>query len=126
LGRGPSPPLFFEVALAAGFYGDNDEFYGGTTLKQDDYVALKAYGTYTFRPGLWVSFAAGYGRGGATTVGGLVRNNDQSNDRVGVTCAYPLSPSQGLVSNLSSGYTQRAGPDFNTFGVGYQFSWGGT
>jgi hypothetical protein len=52
-----------EAALAAGIYGDNDDFFGGSTLQQDDFYAIKAYLTRTFRPGFWVSFAAGYGLG---------------------------------------------------------------
>jgi hypothetical protein len=114
-----------EAALAAGIYGDNDDFFGGSTLQQDDFYAIKAYLTRTFRPGFWVSFAAGYGLGGTTTIDGITRNTDQSNVRVGITCAYAIKPNQGLVLNLSSGATFRAGPDFNTIAVAYQYSWGG-
>ncbi len=114
-----------EAALAAGIYGDNDDFFGGSTLQQDDFYAIKAYLTRSFRPGFWVSFAAGYGLGGATTVGEITRNDDQSNVRFGITCSYAIKPNQGLVLNLSSGATFRAGPDFNTIAVAYQYSWGG-
>jgi hypothetical protein len=114
-----------ELALAAGIYGDNDRPSGGSRLEQDSYYVFKTYLTRSFRPGFWVSFGAGYGRGGATTVDAIVRDDEQSNVRVGITCSYPISPSQGLVFNLSSGYTYRAGPDFDTIAVAYQYSWGG-
>jgi hypothetical protein len=58
-------------------------------------------------------------------VDGVVRNTKQKNYRLGVTCAYPIKPSQAIVFNLSSGVIARAGPDFDTIAVAYQFAWGG-
>jgi len=113
----------FEFAVAGWFYGDNDDFYGGLLLEQDDFIALKAYVVRSFRPGFWVAFGAGFGDGGATRVDGIVRNTKQENYRFGVTCAYPIKPNQGFVFNLSTGVTARAGPDFDTIAVAYQLSW---
>lgn len=114
-----------EGAIAAWLFGDNDDFFGGSQLEQDDMFILKGYVVYSFRPGFWVAFAAGFGTGGTATIDGVVRNTKQKNYRFGLTCAYPLKPNQGLVFNLSSGVTARAGPDYDTLAVAYQFSWGG-
>ena len=126
---GMSQPLgekwILELAVAAGIFGTNDDFYGGVTLKQDPIVGLKGDLIRTFRPGFWLAIAAGYGWGGQTTIGGIARETGQSNVKVGITLAYPLKPNQGLVFNLASGFTFRAGPDFDTIAVAYQFSWGG-
>ena len=126
---GMSQPLgekwILELAVAAAIFGTNGDFYGGVTLKQDPFVALKGDLIRTFRPGFWLAVAAGYGWGGTTTIGGLSSESDQSNVKVGVTLVYPLKSNQGLVFNLASGFTFRAGPDFDTIAVAYQFSWGG-
>ena len=39
--------------------------------------------------------------------------------------AYPLRPNQGISISIGSGGNFGAGTDFDTFGVGYQYSWGG-
>lgn len=114
-----------EFAIAAGIYGNNDDFFRGSTLSQGDFVAFKVDLIRTIRPGFWIALAAGYGFGGATTIDGITGDTDQSNVRVGLTCGYAIRPNQGLVFNLSSGFTYRAGPDFNTIAVAYQYSWGG-
>jgi hypothetical protein len=114
-----------EVGLAAGIYGANDEYFGDSRLEQQDFFGLKVYVTRSFRPGFWISLGAGYGDGGATSIDGVTREDDQSNMRIGITCSYAIRPNQGLVFNLSSGFTYRAGPDFNTIAVAYQYSWGG-
>jgi len=114
-----------ELGVAAGIYSDNDDFFGGNTLEQDDFFALKIGFVRTIRPGFWLSFNAAYGWGGQTSVGGITKDTEQSNARGGVTLAYAIRPNQGLVFSLASGYTWRAGPDFDSIGIAYQYSWGG-
>ena len=49
-----------------------------------------------------------------------------SNVPVGINfVAVGYAYNQGLIFNLSSGHTWRAGPDFDTIAVAYQYSWGG-
>jgi len=114
-----------EAAFAVWLYGDNDDFLGGSRLEQDDLLVLKAYVVRSFRPGFWIAFVAGIANGGTTSIDGVVRNTRQQNYRFGVTCAFPLEPNQGLVFNVSSGATARAGPDYDTLAVAYQYSWSG-
>jgi hypothetical protein len=56
---------------------------------------------------------------------GITRDTEQENLRTGLTRAYAIRPNQGLIVILASGYTWRAGPDFDTIAVAYQYSWGG-
>jgi hypothetical protein len=127
---GMSQPLgekwILELALAAGIFGTNDDFYGGDTLEQDPLIALKGNIIRQFRPGMWLGFAFAYGWGGQATIGGFTTESLQSNVKAGITFAVPLSRQQGLVFNLASGFTFRAGPDFDTIAVAYQVSWGGS
>lgn len=127
---GMSQPIgekwIFELALAAGIFGDNNDFYGGTSLEQDPIVALKGDLIRTIRPGFWLAFAAGYGWGGQTTIDGDPKETGQSNVKASFTLAYPLARNQGLIFSLASGFTFRAGPDFDTIALAYQFSWGGS
>lgn len=114
-----------EVGLAGGIFGDNTDYFGGSTLEQDPLYAVKASFIRAFRPGLWLAISVAYGDGGTTTVDGIEKEDRQSNTRAGITFSYLIRPNQGLLVSLLSGYTFRAGPDFDTIAVGYQYSWGG-
>ena len=114
-----------EAVGSVWFFTDNNDFFNGLTLEQDTLFALKLSAIRTVRPGFWWGFGLGYGRGGTTRVDGIVRQTLQRNWRFAAFMAYPLAPNQGVVVSLLSGVTRRVGGDFDSFGVAYQYSWGG-
>ncbi|MCZ6831242.1 MAG: transporter [Gammaproteobacteria bacterium] len=105
-------------------YGDNDDFFDGQKLAQDERYVLKTHLVYLFRPGFWFGLGLGYGEGGRTSVDGVRRNNRQQNWRQGATLAYPINVWHGLSVTLGSGRNDGAGGDFDTIAVGYQYAWG--
>jgi hypothetical protein len=115
----------FEVAATAWLFADNDDFFGGVTLRQDPIYELQAHAIYNFRPGLWLAVSGGYADGGETTVDEEIRNDLQNNTRSGVALAYPLSRRQGLLFTWSTGLATRIGADFDSYAVAYQVMWGG-
>lgn len=106
-------------------FTDNSEYFGGTTLEQKPIYAVQGHVSYTFRPGLWVALGGGHARGGRTTVDGALRNDLQENSRFGTIVSLPLARRHGLKLVFSSGIATRIGADFDSFGVAYQFRWGG-
>jgi len=114
-----------EAVGSAWFFTDNDDFFAGLTLEQDNLFAIKLSAIRTVRPGFWWGFGLGYGQGGTTRVEGVVRQTLQRNWRFAAFLAYPLAPNQGLSVALMSGVTRRVGGDFDSIAVGYQYSWGG-
>lgn len=112
-----------EGAVAGWWFGKNDDFYGGSTLQQDPFFAIQAHVVYTFKPGLWISFNAGYGNGGRTTLDSETKDTLQINTRFGATFAWPLGRRDGLRVGVASGLTSRVGADFDTAYVAWQHMW---
>jgi hypothetical protein len=114
-----------EFAGNVWLYRDNDNFFGGNTLSQKNFYALKGHAIYNFRPGFWLGLGVGYGGGGQTFIDGVARNTVQRNWRFGGTAVYPLGPRDGLSLTLVSGVARGAGADFDILALAYQHAWGG-
>ena len=113
------------IAVGYGFSTDNEDFFGGNLLSQRPLHVLKGHVIYSFRPGFWTAFGAGWGNGGQTFVNDLARQTLQSNWRFRWSLAYPITSLQGIVFGLGSAVTRRAGGDYDTISIAYQYAWGG-
>jgi hypothetical protein len=114
-----------ELIANVWLFGDNDNFFGGRTLKQEPLYVAKTHLIYTLRPGFWFGLSLGLGRGGQSKVDGESRATEQENFRYGVHVAYPLSKYHGLSASYASAKNQGAGTEFNVFALGYKYAWGG-
>jgi hypothetical protein len=114
-----------EQSLAATFFTDNTNFFGGKTLAQDPIYSTQSHVVYAFRSGVWASFDATYFTGGRTTTDGVRADNLQSNWRLGTTLALPIDPRNSLKFYASSGVSARTGNNFDLFGVAWQYRFGG-
>lgn len=117
-------PLILEVAGAATFYTDNDDFTGGTK-EQEPIYSVQGHAIYTFPRGIWVAFNATRYTGGRTTVNGVENSDLQQSSRVGATLAFPVSKKNSLKMFMSSGVAKRTGTDFDLYGIAWQYRWGG-
>lgn len=115
----------FEVAAGVTFFTDNDQFYGDGTRAQDPLFALQGHVIYSFPNGVWMGLDGTFYDGGNTTVNGTVNDDRQSNSRLGLTLAWPVTTRNSLKFYGSIGATARAGGDFTTVGVAWQYRWGG-
>ncbi|HEX5110493.1 MAG TPA: transporter [Vicinamibacterales bacterium] len=105
-------------------FGDNDEFFPGASLReQDPVVALQGHVSYTIRRQFWVAFDGTWYSGGTSSVDGVDKADLQRNSRVGVTASYPLGARQSIKGAFSSGATTRVGGDFNTLSIAWQMVW---
>jgi len=118
-------PWTLEVAAAAMFFTDNDEFFGGNALTQDPIYSLQGHLIYGFRSGIWVSVDATYFAGGRTTLNGDQNNDLQQNWRVGGTVAVPVDRANSVKFYLSTGLSARTGNEYDLVGVVWQYRWGG-
>jgi hypothetical protein len=117
-------PLLLELAAAATWYTENDDF-AGQTRKQDPIYALQGHIVYTLPKGIWLALDATYYGGGRTTVGGVQKSDLQQNTRLGATLALPVSLRNSIKLYASSGVATRTGSDFDTVGAAWQYRWGG-
>jgi hypothetical protein len=113
-----------DVALSALIFGDNEDFFGGRVLKQDNLYAVQAHIVYSFNKGRWIAFDANYFWGGKTTKDGLGSGDLQKNSRFGMTYALPLNQRHTLKFLAHSALATSIGNDFNTVGIAWQYRWG--
>ncbi|MBK9116043.1 MAG: transporter [Betaproteobacteria bacterium] len=118
-------PWTLELVPGATLFGDNTDFLGGHTRSQDPLYSVQAHVIYAFDSGIWMALDATYFTGGQTSVDGISDANRQSNSRVGVTAAMPIDSNNSIKFYATSGLSTRTGSDFSTFGLAWQYRWGG-
>jgi hypothetical protein len=120
----PAGPWTLEAAAGVWLFTDNTGFYpGGVTRSQDPLLTFQAHVGYTFRPGLWLAGDATYYMGGMTHSNGGPSDSRQSNTRAGATLSIPLARGHALKLAAASGVSARVGSRFDTYAIGYQFTW---
>jgi hypothetical protein len=115
--------LTVEFAGGAWLFTANDDFFGGKTLTQQPLYFAKGAAIWSFRGGRWVALNYGRATGGKTRIDEGEWSPLQENDRIAATLLLPMRRTQALRLTYTSGLFTRLGADFETFGVGYQFSW---
>jgi len=123
---GVSQPLgkfWLELFAGVWLFTTNHDFYGGNTREQSPLTAVQGHVSYTFKPRLWLALDATWYGGGETTVNGVADANRQSNTRVGLTLAVPVSPAHSLKFGYARGASTRVGSKLDTITVAWQFLW---
>ena len=116
---------FFEVAAGAWLFTDNDEYYGGTTLSQEPLLFVKGDAIRTFKRRSWIAVNYGIASGGESSIDGAPPKGLQTNNRLGLTLAIPFGRSVFCKFTYTNGLSTSLGADFDSYGAGLQYSWGG-
>ena len=116
------PRWLLEFEVGAWFFGDNDDFLD-TTREQDPILSTGFHLIKRIRPGFWASLDATYYWGGQSTVGGIERDDEQENSRIGATFVWPFKRGHALRISGSVPLKTSAGGDFDTVTVAYAFAW---
>lgn len=114
-----------ELAAAATFYTDNDDFFGGQTREQEPVYSVQGHLLYTFASRIWLGVDATYYEGGATTTDGIESSDRLSSSRLGLTLSVPVNAQHSIKFFAHSGVSVRTGTDFDAVGVVWQYRWGG-
>jgi hypothetical protein len=110
----------FEIYGGVWLFTSNDDYVNGLTRSQDPLASLQFSLRRTFRTGLWIAANANFYRGGRTTVDELVKQDFQSNSRVGTTVNVPLTRRNGFRFALSKGAYTTIGADFLGISASFQ------
>ena len=100
-----------------------NENFLGHTRRQNPLATTQCHLNSRVRPRLWASLDYTFDPGGRTKVGGNENSDLQVNSRIGGTVSVPLSGGHSLKVSVSTGLFVRAGGDFDSVAVGYQYSW---
>jgi len=114
-----------ETSAALSIYTTNNNFWDGKIRKQNPILSLQGHTIYNFKRGVWASFDITFYRGGQTTIDGEVKNDLQTNWRLGATLAFPLNRRNSIKLYASSGVYTRTGTAFSLLGIAWQYRWGG-
>lgn len=118
-------PWTLEFAPAVTFYSDNHDFIGDSTREQDPVYSVQGGVIYGFSNGVWVALNGTYYTGGRTAVDGVDGNDLKKNSLAGLTVALPIDRNHSVKLYASTGVATRVGNEADTFGVLWQYRWGG-
>ncbi len=117
--------LTVELLASATFYTTNSDFFGGQVQQQAPLFSGQLNGVYTMRSGIWAALGWTLYGGGRLTTDGVEATQRQQNSRLGLTLVFPVGAHNSLKAYASTGVSTRTGSDFDAFGVGWQYRWGG-
>lgn len=115
--------FYFETYAGIWFFTKNDEYMETSELQQAPIFTFQAHVSHIFPKKNWIAVNGGYANGGQTSVDGIERNNFQKNWRIGGTYSQPLSKHSSLRAMINTGVATRAGGDFTSFTLSYQYGW---
>jgi hypothetical protein len=115
--------LTVELTGGAWFFTHNGDYIGSTTQTQTALYFAKAGAIWTIKRGMWAAVNYGRANGGETRVDGIATSEPQRNDRLAYTLVMPFYRFGGLRLTYTSGLSTRLGADFDSIGIGYQYSW---
>ena len=114
----------YELTGSIFYYTDNNDFFNGSTREQEPIYALQAHVVKNFRPGLWASLSAGYGKGGKSKINGIQKNDERRNLLTALSLGIPLSKTQGLkFSYIQSDNQNEIGSDSENIAVSWSVAY---
>ena len=113
----------FELTGSVFLYGDNDDFYGGSTLEQDPLYAVQTHLIYAFdKPGYWAALSAGYGWDGQSTVDGHKIDDSRRLFLSALAVGVPISKRQGIkLVYLRTRTNTNKGSDIDSYSLGWSY-----
>ena len=115
--------LFYEMYTGVWMFTENTAFFNSTYLKEKTLFSFQGHVDYIFKSNYWIAVDGGYAVGGETNVGGVERNDEQQNWRLGTTFSVPINLRQSIKLMVNTGIATRAGQNYTALTVVYQYSW---
>jgi len=115
--------FYFESYAGVWFFTKNDEYLKTSEMQQAPIFTFQAHVSHIFPKKNWIAINGGYANGGQTSVNGAEMNNFQKNWRIGGTYSQPLNKRSSLRALINTGVATRAGGDFTSFTLSYQYGW---
>lgn len=105
-------------------FTDNKSFYPGNSIRQQDPMgAFQMHLSYNIKPTLWVAFNSTFYTGGQSSINNDLKDDRQSNIRLGFTAVVPTGKMSSLKLAVSKGAVVRIGQNFTTYTLGWQRTW---
>ena len=112
--------FILELSLDAQYFTKNSQFIG-KTRQQNIIYSTQAHLIYTLPKGIWFGFDANYYAGGENEENGVKLDDALNNSRYGATFSFPITKVNSIKINVNSGLFTRAGSDFDTISLFWQY-----
>ena len=108
----PGEITTLEITPGVWFYGDNDDYLNGRTLKQDPLYTIETHLTRDLTPTAFVSLDYMYQTGGETQVvgarGTTAKSDAQNIDTLGLSIGYMFNPSTQFVFRYNAALSPKS------------------
>ena len=109
----------FEAYAGLWLFTENSNFLGDTR-SQNALGTLQAHVSYNFSNGMWLAASTRQSFGGAVTSSSGDQLDPETNNRIGLSLALPISSSYIIKLSGVTGLSTTVGNDYTTFGVACQ------
>lgn len=114
----------FELLSDVELYSTNNNFVG-KRKKKDPIYSVQGHVIYTIKRGMWIALNSNYYWGGNSYVNGLSQDTDLRNSRLGAIFSMPIDKQNSIKVSISDGISTRAGTNFTTGMLSWQYRFGG-
>jgi hypothetical protein len=113
----------YELTGSLFLYGNNDDFFDGSELKQDTLYALQAHVIHNFdKPGIWAALSAGYGWDGQSTINGNKVRDRRRLFLSALAVGVPIAGNQSIKLAYTRTRTNvGTGADLDVVSVGWSY-----
>jgi len=115
--------FIIETHVNSWLFTENSNFFNGNTTQQQALFGLQVHFAYVFKPGFWAAISTGKTFGGKLEINDILQDIPQNNSRFGAAAAYKIGKHSSLKLAYTSGFSTRAGADFNTLIFNYSYIW---
>ena len=111
----------YELTGSVFLFGDNDDFFGGSTLEQDPLYAVQTHLIYAFdKPGYWAALSAGHGWDGQSTLDGNKVDDSRRLFLSALSVGVPISKRQGIkLAYIRTRTNTNTGSDVDSITLGW-------
>ncbi len=113
-------PWSYELTASAFIFGDNTDFYNGSTFSQETLFGLQVHIIRRLQQRAWVSASFGQGLGGESAVDQVTSVKDVENRAYALSFGFPLAKNQSVKMAYIRSETHRfTGADLNTLAISW-------
>lgn len=112
-----------EAYLGGMFFTKNNNFFGGSELKQKPFFSGLLHVIYSLPKNMWLAANVGYGLGGRSIIDDVPKDTRMSTLRFGLTYALSFLKHHSLKLTIFSGVKFEQGPDIDSVVLVYSYRW---
>jgi hypothetical protein len=118
-------PWQFEVTTTVSFYEDNDDFFGGARLAQDEMWFFQGHVIRTLPRNMWVSASGGFSYGGESAINGVAKDNDDHTRYLSFSFGMPINNQQSVkITWINADTNVIIGSASDSLVLGWSLNWG--